>query len=484
MSYNSTLTRQPIIPQGGYNAIATGVNKTNGAPVQNTAPTQSQYPIIDAASYEQPDYEIYNKAINVSDPKELAGDDNPPCPVIRKKVLRRVEVPFTRQVKVPTQTVQIVPTFVEQKVPVKKLVAVPGYKVIDEVYTDYEEREVIREKEIWVKKVVPERFIEKVPIQRVRQVQKPTTVIKEVEAFETVQVPATKKVTVDGYRVDEVQDSKVVEVEEFQDYAPEYKPVGPPQISATRDIGRLDGIRHGRTVGANVYAPDHPALAPIDNDNQPDASAVPGNTATTTLRGQYGPAPTSFNNTYAQSSLTRAGAAITSASNSSFYRPSSPTSRNLNIQGTGSLPPLNQEYGPFGGRDGESHPQRHPGVNYLDPKSTSAAGQYRKPATSSRPDETDTKDLSSDPDLRSLGLVVDETHTRHTDGTGVQVTKVTRGGPAARGGIQPHDIITSINGVPTTTVDEFLSAVRATPGPLSASINRDGRRNVMLTLNR
>ena len=67
-----------------------------------------------------------------------------------------------------------------------------------------------------VKKVVPERYIEKVAVQKIRTIQKPTTLIKEVQTYETVQVPTTKAVAVPGYRVDEVQDSKIVEVEESQ----------------------------------------------------------------------------------------------------------------------------------------------------------------------------------------------------------------------------------------------------------------------------
>lgn len=59
---------------------------------------------------------------------------------------------------------------------------------------------------------VPEKYIERVPIQKVRQVQKPTSVIREVESWETVAVPTTRRVVVPGHRVEEVPDSRVVEV--------------------------------------------------------------------------------------------------------------------------------------------------------------------------------------------------------------------------------------------------------------------------------
>ena len=86
---------------------------------------------------------------------------------------------------------------------------------------------------------VPEKYVERVPVQRVRQVQKPTSVIKEVETWETVAVPTTRRVVVDGFRVDEVPDSKVVEVEEEQTFALRPEPVGPNEIKSTRDLGRL-----------------------------------------------------------------------------------------------------------------------------------------------------------------------------------------------------------------------------------------------------
>jgi hypothetical protein len=85
-----------------------------------------------------------------------------------------------------------------------------------------------------VKKIVPERYVERVPVQKVRQVQKPTTVIKEVESWEVVQVPTTRRVVVPGFRVEEVADSRVVEVEEEQTFALRPEPTGPNEIKSTR----------------------------------------------------------------------------------------------------------------------------------------------------------------------------------------------------------------------------------------------------------
>jgi hypothetical protein len=336
------------------------------------------------------DYDIYNKAVAVSSPR-LAGinGDIDPQATIRKTVIRRVEVPFTRSVQVPTQVVKLVPTTVEQKVPVKKLVQCQGYQTVNESYIEYEDREAIREKEIWVKKVVPEKYIERVPVQRVRQVQKPTSVIREVEVFETVQVPTTRRVVVDGFRVDEVPDSKVVEVEEEQTFQMRPEPVGPNEIKSTRDLGRL----------ANSFS------------NLPDAPYGSQGSGTTLAQSGY-------------------------------YQ-------NQSQQGQGPAA--------FGSSQG---------FNRSAPRSAA-------PAFNAAP----VNPLEA---LRGYGLGVDETHTRHTDGTGVVVTRIDRGGHAARAGLQVSDIVTAVQGRPTTTVSEFIQLLQRAPGPVTLHVNRDGRRNISL----
>jgi len=46
-----------------------------------------------------------------------------------------------------------------------------------------------------------------------------------------------------------------------------------------------------------------------------------------------------------------------------------------------------------------------------------------------------------------------------TSGSGVYVQSVTAGGPAARAGLKPGDVITAVNGQPTPTVDDLTSVV-------------------------
>jgi len=61
--------------------------------------------------------------------------------------------------------VKLVPTTVEQKVPVRRLVECPGFQTVNESYVEYEDREAVREKEVWVKRIVPERYVERVSVQ-------------------------------------------------------------------------------------------------------------------------------------------------------------------------------------------------------------------------------------------------------------------------------------------------------------------------------
>ena len=60
--------------------------------------------------------------------------------------------------------VKLVPTTVEQKVPVRRLVECPGFQTVNESYVEYEDREAVREKEVWVKRIVPERYVERVSV--------------------------------------------------------------------------------------------------------------------------------------------------------------------------------------------------------------------------------------------------------------------------------------------------------------------------------
>ncbi|HKN63056.1 MAG TPA: trypsin-like peptidase domain-containing protein [Gaiellaceae bacterium] len=73
-----------------------------------------------------------------------------------------------------------------------------------------------------------------------------------------------------------------------------------------------------------------------------------------------------------------------------------------------------------------------------------------------------------------------------TNGAGVLVQSVSRGGPAAKAGLAPGDVITSVNGHKTATVDDLTSVVsELKPGTtvsLAVVTQRGARKTLHLTL--
>lgn len=220
-----------------------------------------------------PDPAIYDRAIRISSPRLAESAETDVQPTIQKKVIRQVEVPYTRRVKVPVKTRKIVPTVVQKKVRTKKLVEVPSFKMVNEQYTEIEEVPAVRNKEIWVKKVVPEKYMKKVPVQKSRTVKVPTTVIKEVDDYEIVNVSGSKAVEVDGFRIDEVEDSKLVEVEEYQTYEMRPFATGKAEVVGTREIGPVRGMHHSRRIGNQVFHVQDERVRAIDEDSAPDDTA-------------------------------------------------------------------------------------------------------------------------------------------------------------------------------------------------------------------
>jgi hypothetical protein len=137
----------------------------------------------------------------------------------------------------------------------KKLIEIPSTKLVNEEYTEVIQQPAIRNKEIWIKKLVPERFSQPITVKKTRQVSVPTTVLREVDDWEVVQVTENKAVEVPGYRIDEVQDSKLIEVEELQNYSLQPLSTGQAQVLSARDIGPINGFHHSRRIGTEVFHP-------------------------------------------------------------------------------------------------------------------------------------------------------------------------------------------------------------------------------------
>lgn len=254
-----------------------------------------------------------------------------------------------------------------------------------------------------------------------RQVKRPTHEIREVEELVEVEVPSTRAVEVDGYRVDDVEDTKVVEVEELQEFEYQAHPTGNSEMARTRDLGRAPNSRIARSTGS-VYQYGHPAERAVDIDSNPPSPK----SHRRSLHGRPATRPAWHDH---PSSASRAHSSYSHSRPHSAYMP------------TG----------------GASWGRGKPGIER-------GAGRDKRYEEEQRP-------------RASLGLSVKNTHTRHSDGTGVLVTSVEQGGRAGLGGVQQNDIITHVNGRPTTTVDEFAAAV-GRPGDLSIKLNRDGRRGV------
>ncbi len=79
-----------------------------------------------------------------------------------------------------------------------------------------------------------------------------------------------------------------------------------------------------------------------------------------------------------------------------------------------------------------------------------------------------------------LGVVVDDTEHHHV---GASIAEVTRGGPAAKGGLHAGDLVTSINGEKVATTHELVRAVSAVnPGSVAHLHVHRGNDNIDLAI--
>lgn len=366
---------------------------------------------------------IYDRAERISSPRFVDdGDDIPQY--VNRKVVRQVEVPYKRQVKVPVKTRKIVPTRVKKKVRTTKLVEVPAFKMVDETYTEIVEQPAIRNKEVWIKKIVPEKYIERVPVQRTRSVQVPTTVIQEIDDYEVVEVGGSKTVEVDGFRVDEVEDTKVVEVEEMQRYRLKPEADGPARIDAERDIGRGQRSSYSnRRVGRDVYHSNDERVRDVPVDETMNGA----------VQGMGGMAITSYN---------RLGSARQQRGSARGRPASAPDNRRRND------------------RDHDRGRGHH---GYKAPRSSRGGDRGGDQGRAPRP----------------VGFKLSETR----DGNCIAVTAVTRGSPAEHAGVRKGDLIYHCNNRPTRNLPEFRRVMGGIVGHnMQISVKRLNTQKLMLTI--
>lgn len=263
---------------------------------------------------------IYDVALRVSSPR-VADDESGNGSFGERRVFRQVEVPFTRSVKVPVTSRQFVPVTVEKKIKSKRMVEVPSTRQVTEVYDEVVHKPSVRNKEIWVKKVVQERVMEPVIVKRTRKVTVPSTELREIPGYEIVNTTEQREVQVPGFRVDEVVDSKLYETEEIQQGMNPYAP-GRSYVVAAREIGPIRGFHHSRKVGTSVYHPNDVAIAGLEEDAQPagpfsvTARAMTGGPQQTVRNNRFyahGPAFNQTGSASARSTLSSTGAADTAS---------------------------------------------------------------------------------------------------------------------------------------------------------------------------
>jgi len=84
--------------------------------------------------------------------------------------------------------------------------------------------------------------------------------------------------------------------------------------------------------------------------------------------------------------------------------------------------------------------------------------------------------------VTSFGVICKDVKSRDTDPVGVMIEEVEQSSPASRAGLKPGDIITSVASLPTAHLQQFGEAVSQAQGTFGLTINRDGRRNVPVTV--
>lgn len=301
----------------------------------------------------------------------------------------------------------------------KKLVEIPSTREVQEEYTEIVHQPAVRNKEVWVRKIVQEKYMKPVPVKKCRTVSVPTTVLQEIEDFEIVDVTENKAVEVDGYRVDTVEDSRVVEVEEYQTFDLQPKPTGRTQVINTRDLGAVNGLHHSRRIGTEIYHPQDERHKRIEED---------------TVRGSM----------------------------QTFRRTISSHSHNYHPQQHGC--------GPNGSLCGKQCCQNNSALTQFRPVSVrqqqgqQAFAQSQSYATSTQQFSNSAahqsnNNLSDDGFLSRVGFKVRNGDASNGVGNGVLVYRVVQGESASRAGLLSGDVIMYCQNKPTRNIAEFRAVV-------------------------
>jgi hypothetical protein len=410
---------------------------------------------------------------------------------------------------------QLRPTTAKIQVPVRKLVEVPTFKVVEEEYTDYEEQERVRDKEIWVKQIVQEKYKETVPVTRFRQVRKPHKEIREVEELTEVEVPTNEAVQVPSYRVDEVQDVKVVEVEELEDMEWNANPTGEHTLVKTEEGPTIPQANPPRVMGVQKYNAHDSTINNLEIDSRQASMARYTRPASASYqrRSQYYDPHLDLSNhprrvqqpshhSYGGSrwSADEGLERTVQAENKYFQqqsrqqqqrrRPQSAQQQRGHDYHCGrpevrqpSQPMLPLEEPANTNGDYGWTTQYQAQNNWFKQRSEdsaanqSAAGEYssKRYLGSERQKDLQSKGQTKG---RGIGISVKSTGTAHTASTGIMITNVNPRTPAAHAGLQERDVITVCQGNRVTTVEQLGSAIQsAAGGQITFKVNRGGRKH-------
>jgi hypothetical protein len=172
----------------------------------------------------------------------------------KRKYTRRVEVPYTKHVKVQVRDLQkIVPEERAFSVKYPKVEEVEVSEKFDEPEFEVRSMTKYRPKEVWRKVVVEEEYDYEVAVTKTRLVTQPYTDLEEKEVEQKVVLQSTKTVWVPAFRIDEVEGLKIIEVEEFQEYQEVEHLVGERIIGD--DIRTIETIQQKTRFCGNQYYP-------------------------------------------------------------------------------------------------------------------------------------------------------------------------------------------------------------------------------------
>jgi len=181
----------------------------------------------------------------------VRGDGYNPT-IFRRKVIRRVEEPVTRKVRVPVK-VQVLQEYEYwTDVEVKKFKEVTREVPTTIQYTDLKPKKVYRDKVVWYPTTTTEEYVDYEMKQERVEVEKPFTKIVPEEIIQTVTVPTTRIVEEDGWRIDTVRGIRKVQYQEWQTFKLAPKTAKAEPQTPSREV-ELEVVSSSTIKGDFIY---------------------------------------------------------------------------------------------------------------------------------------------------------------------------------------------------------------------------------------